>query len=81
LDRTYTYTLEFNRLYETIINIFEGSSNTSFANLPNIRSTQGWHFFLFGGSIDWKAGVQFIVSRSITKVKLKALSTAGIDLI
>jgi hypothetical protein len=35
------YTLEFGGLYEAIINIFEGSSDVSFANLPNIRSTQG----------------------------------------
>jgi hypothetical protein len=41
LDGTYTYTLEFSGLYETIINIFEGSSDISFANLLNIRSTQG----------------------------------------
>jgi hypothetical protein len=33
--------LEFGRLYEVIINIFKGSSNVSFANLLNIRSTQG----------------------------------------
>jgi hypothetical protein len=51
------YALEFGRLYEIIINIFEGSSNISFANLPNIRSIQGWYFFLFGGSINWKTGV------------------------
>jgi hypothetical protein len=33
------YALEFGRLYEIIINIFEGSSNILFANLLNIRST------------------------------------------
>jgi hypothetical protein len=81
LDRTRTYTLEFDGLYKATINIFEGSSDTSFANLPNIRSTQGWHFFLFGGSIDWKTSVQSIIGRSITKVELKALSIIGIDLI
>jgi hypothetical protein len=73
--------LEFGGLYEAIINIFEGSSNILFANLPNIRSIQGWHFFLFGGSIDWKTSIQFIVGRSTTKVELKALSIAGVDLI
>jgi hypothetical protein len=52
LDRTRIYMLEFDRLYEIIINIFEGSNNISFANLLNIKSTQGWYFFLFGGSID-----------------------------
>jgi hypothetical protein len=52
LDGTRMYALEFGRLYEIIINIFEGSSDVLFANLLNIRSTQGWYFFLFGGSID-----------------------------
>jgi hypothetical protein len=51
------YTLEFGRLYEVIINIFEGSSDISFVNLLNIKSIQGWYFFLFGGSIDWKISV------------------------
>jgi hypothetical protein len=32
------YTLEFSRLYEVTINIFEGSSDILFANLPNIRN-------------------------------------------
>jgi hypothetical protein len=75
------YTLEFGRLYEVIINIFEGSSDVSFANLPNIKSIQRWYFFLFGGSIDWKASVQSIVGRSIIKVELKALLTVRVDLI
>jgi hypothetical protein len=52
LDGTCTYALEFDRLYEITINIFEGSSNISFANLLNIKSIQGWYFFLFGGFID-----------------------------
>jgi hypothetical protein len=81
LDRTRTYTLEFSGLYEVTINIFEGSSNVLFANLLNIRNTQRWHFFLFGGSIDWKAGVQFTIGRSTIKVKLKMLLTVGVDLI
>jgi hypothetical protein len=34
------YALEFGGLYEAIINIFEGSSNISFANLLNIKSIQ-----------------------------------------
>jgi hypothetical protein len=33
------YTLEFDRLYEATINIFEGSSDISFVNLLNIRNT------------------------------------------
>jgi hypothetical protein len=40
LDGTRIYTLEFSRLCEVIINIFEGSSNISFANLLNIKSIQ-----------------------------------------
>jgi hypothetical protein len=80
LDGTRIWALEFGRLCEAIINIFEGSNDVSFANLLNIR-IQGWYFFLFGGSIDWKTSVQFIVSRSITKVELKTLLITGIDLI
>jgi hypothetical protein len=34
------YALEFDGLYEIIINIFEGSSDVSFVNLLNIRSIQ-----------------------------------------
>jgi hypothetical protein len=75
------YALEFGGLYKTIINIFEGSSDISFANLLNMKSIQKWYFFLFGGSINWKASVQSIVSRSTTKVELKVLSIARIDLI
>jgi hypothetical protein len=41
LDGTRTYTLEFDGLYEVIINIFEDSSNISFVNLLNIKNTQG----------------------------------------
>jgi hypothetical protein len=81
LDRTHIYTLEFDRLYKVIINIFEDSSNISFANLLNIKSIQRWYFFLFRGFIDWKTSVQFIVSRSTTKVELKVLSITRIDLI
>jgi hypothetical protein len=39
LDGTRIYALEFGGLCEVTINIFEGSSNISFANLLNIRST------------------------------------------
>jgi hypothetical protein len=35
------YMLEFNRLYEAIINIFEGSSDILFINLLNIKNIQG----------------------------------------
>jgi hypothetical protein len=38
LDGTCIYALEFDRLCEVTINIFEGSSNISFVNLLNIRS-------------------------------------------
>jgi hypothetical protein len=75
------YALEFGGLYEITINIFKGSSNTSFVNLLNIRNIQGWYFFLFGGSINWKTSVQSIIGRSITKVKLKVLLITRVDLI
>jgi hypothetical protein len=52
LDGTSIYTLEFRSILETIIYMFEGSSNASFANLKKRKSSEGYYFQLFGGSID-----------------------------
>jgi hypothetical protein len=49
--------------------------------MPDRKSSEGRHYILFGGSIDWKAGVQTTVGRSTTEVELKALSNAGVNLI
>jgi len=81
LDGIRTYALEFGGICEATINIFEGSSDASFADMPDRKSSEGRHYMLFGGSIDWKAGVQTTVGRSTTEVELKALSNAGVDLI
>jgi hypothetical protein len=44
LDNTSTYTLEFRSIPETIICVFEGSSNMLFANLERQKSSEGYYF-------------------------------------
>jgi hypothetical protein len=44
LDGTSTYTLEFGSIPETIICVFEGSSNASFANLKGRKNSEGRYF-------------------------------------
>jgi hypothetical protein len=52
LDGTSTYILEFGSIPETIVYMFEGSSDTSFANLEKQKNSEGYYFQLFRGSID-----------------------------
>ena len=54
------------------------SSKSSFTQLS---SSEGRHYELFFGSIDWKVIKQLNVGRSTTEVELKAGSEAGVDLI
>jgi hypothetical protein len=61
LDSTSTYALEFGSIPETTVCVFEGSSDVLFANLEGRKSSEGYYFQLFGGSIDWKAGKQSTV--------------------
>jgi hypothetical protein len=44
LDSTSTYTLEFGSIPETIIYVFEGSSDVLFANLEGRKSSEGRYF-------------------------------------
>jgi hypothetical protein len=44
LDGTNTYILEFGSIPETIIYMFEGSSNTLFANLEGQKNSEGRYF-------------------------------------
>jgi hypothetical protein len=44
LDSTSTYTLEFGSIPETIICVFEGSSNTLFVNLKGQKNSEGRYF-------------------------------------
>jgi hypothetical protein len=44
LDGTSTYTLEFGSIPETIICVFKGSSDTSFANLEKQKSSEEHYF-------------------------------------
>jgi hypothetical protein len=81
LDGTSTYTLEFGSIPETIICVFEGSSDVSFANLEGRKNSEGYYFQLFGGSIDWKTRKQSIIQRLTTETKLSAASNSSINLI
>jgi hypothetical protein len=44
LDSTSIYTLEFGSIPEAIICVFEGSNDTSFANLKRQKSSEGRYF-------------------------------------
>jgi hypothetical protein len=44
LDSTSIYTLEFRSIPETIVCIFEGSSDMSFANLKRRKNSEGYYF-------------------------------------
>jgi hypothetical protein len=44
LDGTSTYILEFRNIPETIICIFEGSSDVLFANLEGRKNSKGHYF-------------------------------------
>jgi hypothetical protein len=44
LDSTSTYTLEFGSIPKTIVCVFKGSSNMSFANLKGRKSSEGHYF-------------------------------------
>jgi len=60
---------------------FYGASDAAFGDDPATRkSSQGYIFKLFGGTIDWKANLQRSVTRSTTEAELLSLSTAGAEL-
>jgi hypothetical protein len=44
LDNTSIYILEFGSIPETIIYVFEGSSNILFANLKGRKNLEGYYF-------------------------------------
>jgi hypothetical protein len=44
LDSTSTYILEFRSIPETIIYVFEGSSDILFANLKGQKNSEGYYF-------------------------------------
>jgi hypothetical protein len=44
LDGTSIYALEFRSIPETIIYMFKGSSDTSFANLKRQKNSEGYYF-------------------------------------
>jgi hypothetical protein len=62
----------------SLTDIFQASSDASFANDPDTRrSSQGYVFQLFRGPIDWKASKQRTVTTSSTEAELLALSHAA----
>lgn len=66
---------------EAAVHVFGGSSDASFGDRAGRKSSEGRHFELFNGSIDWRTCKQSNVGRSTTEVELKAGSEAGVDLI
>ena len=57
---------------------FTGYSDASFADCQLTRkSSQGYLFQLFGGSIDWRATKQKTVTTSSTEAELMALTEAA----
>jgi hypothetical protein len=69
--------IEYNNLLYNPL--FLCTSNAAFAdNSETRRSTEGYYFQLFGGSIDWHSTKQKTVTTSTTEAELYALShTAG----
>jgi transposase InsO family protein len=59
----------------------QASSDASFADNPDRRSSGGFLFKLFGGPIDWSAKKQKTVSTSTTEAELLALSEAAKQLL
>src|SRR4051794_5750624 len=60
---------------------FYGASDAAFGDdLATRKSSQGYIFKLFGGTIDWKANLQRLVTRSTTEAELLSLSTVGAEL-
>ena len=55
--------------------VFAVASDAAYANDPATRrSTEGFIFQLFGGTIDWQSKKQTTVTTSTTKAELLALS-------
>ncbi|QSS48816.1 hypothetical protein I7I53_08942 [Histoplasma capsulatum var. duboisii H88] len=59
------------------MNVFEAASDASFVDNSDRRSTEGYIFKLFEGSVDWKSKRQRIVTTSTTEAELLAISQAG----
>lgn len=61
--------------------LLETATDASFADHPDRKSTQGFLFKLFGGSVDWKSNKSRTNARSITESELLAASDAATQLI
>ena len=61
---------------------FYAACDASFADDKATRkSSQGYIFYLFGGSIDWKATLQRCVTKSTTEAELVVVSSTSTELI
>ena len=81
LKGTKSWALRFGGGDSAVLYVFQGSSDASFGDREGRKSSEGRHYELFFGSIDWKVIKQPNVGRSTTEVELKAGSEAGVDLI
>ena len=78
LDTHRALAIEFSDLSATPeIVVFLCSSNTAFADNADQKSSYGFLFKLFGGSIDWKATKQKTVMTSSMEAELLALSNVA----
>lgn len=57
--------------------IFTASSDASFADNPDRKSSEGFIFCLFGGPIEWKSRKQKTITTSTTEAELLAISHAA----
>lgn len=75
LYHTRNYALEYSA---EATPVFTGASDASYADdVVTRKSTEGFLFQLFGGSIDWRSNKQKTVTTSSTEAELLAITHAG----
>ena len=75
---TKSLSIEFNCYVSNPRSVFLASSDASYANDPDTRrSSQGYVFLLYNGTIDWSATKQKTVTCSTTEAELLAISTTA----
>jgi hypothetical protein len=72
LDSTKTLAIEYSA--DNLQDSFIFATDAAFADNPDMRSTEGYIFKMFGGAVDWKASKQKTVTTSTTEAELLALS-------
>ena len=61
--------------------VFEATTDASYANYPDRKSGEGYTFRLFGGLIDWASRKETTVTTSTTEAELPSLFHASKELI